>query len=56
MFIVNQPVKIFDLSEESYNGKLGIIKSIEHVRQHTYYLVDIQNRLVPCTDDELMED
>lgn len=56
MFTINQPVKIFDHSEESYNGKLGTIKSIERVRQHTYYLVDIQNRLVPCTDDELMED
>jgi len=56
MFDINQSVKIFDHSEDSYNGQLGVIKSIEQVRQHTYYLVDIQNTLVPCTDDELMED
>jgi hypothetical protein len=56
MFTINQPVKIVDHSEDSYNGKIGIIKAIERVRQHTFYIVDIQSRLVPCTDDELMED
>lgn len=56
MFTVNGNVQIYDHSEPTYNGMLGIIRQIQNVRNSIYYMVEINNRLIPCTEDELIED
>jgi hypothetical protein len=55
MFRSENVVQIYDHSEPMYNGKMGIIRRVETIRGHTYYMVEINNRLVPCTADELIE-
>jgi hypothetical protein len=56
MFGVNNVVQIYDHAEHTYNGKVGIIRRIDTVRGHIFYMVEIGNRLIACSPDELMED
>jgi len=55
MFSVSSMVQIYDHAEHTYNGKIGVIRRIDMVRGHTFYMVEIGNRLIACSPDELME-
>lgn len=55
MFSVSNMVQIYDHAEHTYNGKIGVIRRIDMVRGHTFYMVEIGNRLIACSPDELME-
>jgi hypothetical protein len=55
MFAQNNTVQIYDHAEPSYNGKVGVIRKVEIIRGHVFYLVEIANRLIPCSADELIE-
>ena len=52
--VVNQPVDIWDHSEEQYNGERGFIRDIVVVRGATFYEVELENGVtLSCTEDEL---
>jgi hypothetical protein len=55
MFDADNVVQIYDHADPIYNGKTGTICRIDVIRGHEFYMVEIDNRLVPCNEEELIE-
>lgn len=54
-FVVNQPVEIWDHSEEQFNGEWGTVRKIVQMRSSVFYEVELENGVIlSCTSDELI--
>lgn len=52
---VNQPVEIWDHSEDQFNGEEGVIMKIVEMRGAKFYEVELENGVtLTCTSDELI--